>query len=432
MCGQFCAAMYGYGSSGYRDALTQWNLIPAGRRHPGKTDAPAGSLLFWGGGSAGHGHVAIADGLGNVWSIDISGAGTVSSVPAGTISSRWGLPYLGWTVPYFQGQEWEAVAIYGVDVSMFQPINFLLTTPGDGKPVDFVIIKVTEGSGWTSSRWTGQRQWAKDHGLSTGFYHFARPGNMVDQADRFLSQISLQPGDHLWFDWEDAGVSSAQKDAWISYVQGRAPGHRVGLYCNTSFWLGRDMSGFAGDGLWIATGGIPAGAPPIQSNWLIHQYSTDGGYDHDLAQFASRADMITWAQGDDMPLSADDKTWISAAIRTQVTAVVKAESYAAVFTADKVRSPDDAPANPTWAPASYLREGYLRLLEILAAEKSAGTALANILSQSQTNGSNGTAANMKLDEIRNTLAALDLSQLPADIAAKIESLKITVGFTEGT
>jgi hypothetical protein len=425
MCGQFCAAMYGYGFSGYRDAVAQWQLTPSSLKHPGAVNAPPGTLVFWGGGSAGHGHVAISDGTGSVWSIDISGPGTVSRVQAGTITSRWGLPYLGWTVPYFQNQEWEAVAIYGVDVSMFQPINFALTTPGDGKRVDFAIIKVTEGSSWVSSRWTGQRQWARDHGLSVGFYHFARPGDMIAQADRFLDQIILQPGDHLWFDWEDAGVSNAQKDAWISYVQGKAPGHRVGLYCNTSFWLNRDTTGFAGDGLWIATGGIPAGSPPIQSNWLIHQYSTAGDYDHDLAQFASRADMITWAQGDDMALSAEDKTWITNTIKAQVTAVVKAEAFAAVVNKDAVRSPNDDPANPTWALASYEREGYLRLLEILAQARTNGSSLTEIKTALTVLGTS-------LAEVKTVLSGLDLSGLPEDIAAKIESLKITVGFTEGT
>src|SRR5580765_8533973 len=78
MCGQFCAAMYGYGASGYASALVQWQQAPDGVRHPGATDAPPGALVFWGGGSQGHGHVAIADGLGSCFSIDISGPGTVS------------------------------------------------------------------------------------------------------------------------------------------------------------------------------------------------------------------------------------------------------------------------------------------------------------------------------------------------------------------
>jgi hypothetical protein len=297
------------------------------------------------------------------------------------------------------------VSIYGIDVSMFQPINFLLTTPGDGKPVSFAIIKATEGASWTSTRWTGQRQWAHDHGLSVGFYHFGRPGNMVSQADRFLNTIGdLQPGEHLWFDWEDAGVTSAQKDAWISYVQGRAPGHRVGLYCNTSFWLSRDTSGFAGDGLWIATGGIPAGQPPIKSNWLIHQYATTGDYDHNLAQFTTKADMITWAQGEDMALTAAELKLLTDTRNAvlNITSLVDGKAHGIGYYA--AHSEQDQAA---------------------------------ILKQSQTNGGSLTAvktaldaANKKLDTVGEVLASVDLSQLPAQIAAKLESLKLVVSVTE--
>lgn len=401
MCGQFCAAMYGYGFSGYTDAIAQWQSIPLSLRHGDRSEPPAGALVFWGGGSAGHGHVAISDGAGGVWSIDICGAGTVCRVPTATISNRWGLPYLGWAEPYFQGIRWQPVGIYGVDVSAYQPINFALTTPGDGKPVSFVIIKITEGMTVLNSKWTAQRQWARDHGLSVGFYHFARPGSMVDQADRFLNQVALQPGDHLWFDWEDAGVSCAQKDAWISYVQGRAPGHRVGLYCNTDFWKNRDTTSFAGDGLWIATGGIPAGAPPIQSSWLIHQYSTAGDYDHDLAQFATKADMITWAKGpEDMALSPDDKKWISAEIKSQVSALLSATS----LVDSKVHG-----------------AGYY----LAHAEKS----LTDSLAQAKANGSSLTEIKTVLAQVRDLLGTLDLSHVAADVAAKIESLKVNAAIT---
>jgi hypothetical protein len=312
--------------------------------------------------------------------------------------------------------------IKGVDVSRYQAVS------GWEAGIDFAFVKVTEGMTYVNSTWVAQRDTARAAGLVVGYYHFARPGDMVAQADFFLSKITLRPGDVIMFDWEDAGVSSSQKDAWISYVQGKT-GHRVIMYCNKNFWINRDTSGFAGDGLWIATADVPAGSPGIQSNWLIHQYSTAGNLDHDVAQFASRADMITWAGGEDVALSAEDKTWINAAIKAQVTAVIKAETFSAVLSKDAVRSPTDDPANPTWAAASYLREGYLRLLEILAEEKSARTVLASILSQSQTNGSNGSAANMKLDSIMLTLDAIDLSHLPAEIAAKLETLKFII--TEG-
>jgi len=399
MCGQFCAAMYGYGFSGYRDAVTQWAETPSSIKHAASTEAPAGALVFWGGGSAGHGHVAIADGTGSVWSIDIGGPGTVSRVSAGTIASRWGLPYLGWSAPYFQGAEWSPQMIYGVDVSAYQPINFPLVTPSDNHPVDFAIIKITEGMSTTAgqgynTKWVSQRQWARDHGLVVGFYHFARPGDMVSQADHFLSQINLAPGDVLAFDWEDTGVTNAQKDAWISYVQGRAPGHKVILYCNKDFWLNRDRTSFAGDGLWIATGGIPAGSPGIKSPWLVHQYSTSGNLDHDVAQFAGRADMLTWAGGDDMALSADDKAWIKDLFL-----------------------------------ATSLVDNKAHGLGYYAAH--AEQALATVLAQARANGTRISAAELKLDAIKTVLDGLDLSGVSDAVAEKIKTIKFIVTSEQG-
>jgi hypothetical protein len=294
--------------------------------------------------------------------------------------------------------------IYGVDVSNYQPINFALTTPGDGHPVDFAIIKVTEGTGYLNPRYTGQRQWARDHGLAVGYYHFGRPGSMVAQADYFMSKLSLAPGESLWFDWEDAGITSAQKDQWIKYVQGKLPGYRVGLYCNTSFWKSRDTSSFAGDGLWIATGGYPAGSPPVQSSWLIHQYSTAGEYDHDLAQFASRADMLDWAGGD-MALSADDKTWLTNLVKTNTQATSLVD-------------------NKTHGLGYFAAKGEKALVDVTAQAKANGNSL-TALSLALT------AANTKLDTVASVLGQLDLSQLPAEIAAKLESLRLVVSVQEG-
>jgi GH25 family lysozyme M1 (1,4-beta-N-acetylmuramidase) len=317
------------------------------------------------------------------------------------------------------------VAIYGVDVSNYQPINFALTTPGDGKRVDFAIIKITEGTGYVNPKWTGQRQWARDHNLSVGFYHFARPGSMIEQAEFFLGQVILQPGDHLWFDWEDSGISNAQKDAWISYVQGRSPGHRVGLYCNTSFWKTRDTTSFAGDGLWIATGDIPAGAPPITSPWLIHQYSTAGGYDHDVAQFATRADMITWANGDDdMAFTPEDKAWLKAEIRTAIKELV----YSQVWDQDKMIPPagQETDANPTWKPQSLVRysgeQAAVAKDQATMAKDAAAAAVAAadlILNQTRFNGG-------MISEIKGLLASIDLAQLPAELAEKLTHFKVVL------
>lgn len=317
MCGQFCAAMYGFDSSGYNTALIQWNSIPAKDKHPGDVNAPAGMLLFWG---VGQGHVAISDGAGGCWSIDISGPGTVTRVPASRITSSWGKPYLGWSLPYFQGTEWTgSVTVAGVDISDFQAAAFPVTG------LDFAFIKITEGTGYVNPKWEAQRATARQAGLVRGFYHFGRPGDMHTQVDYFLSKIILEPGDILAFDWEDPGIGSAQKDDWLRYAKSKAPGHKVILYCNRDYWLNRDASSYAGDGLWIADY-VTAGSPRIQAPWLFHQW-TDTPLDKDVGNFASRAALKTWAgtPEDDMPLTAADlqaiKSIVAAAVPTTADAV---------------------------------------------------------------------------------------------------------------
>jgi hypothetical protein len=104
MCDQFVARAWGYSSSGYPRAIDHWFAVPANLKHPGDANAPPGSLMFWQGGSAGAGHVALSLGGGNIISTDQPVSGLVSSVPASNITNGWHEQYLGWTEPYFQGQ----------------------------------------------------------------------------------------------------------------------------------------------------------------------------------------------------------------------------------------------------------------------------------------------------------------------------------------
>jgi hypothetical protein len=406
MCGQFCAVMYGYGASGYVDAWTQWRQIPSALKHPGAVDAPPGALLFWSGGSAGHGHVAVADGNGSCFSIDIAGAGTVSLAPVRLINQLWGLPYLGWSDPYFQGQEWSPVMIYGLDVAAFQSATVPSRTPSDNKPVDFCFIKATQGTSYINPRMAGQAASARAQGMVVGFYHFLEKGNVNAQIDYFLKNAVSAEGDLFAIDWETNPATStyptnADKDAAVKRVQALRPTHRCLLYCNTSFWEGIDTTSFAGDGLWIATAGYAAGKPPIASAWAMHQYSTAGDYDHDVAAFDSRDALRAWAGGGtDVALTADDKAWITAQLTA--TSLVDGKTHG---------------------------QGYY----LAHAEQN----IAAVLKQSQTNGGSLTAvktalteANTKLDTVAAVLTSLDLSQVPAEVAAKIEGLKLVVTVEE--
>jgi len=128
-----------------------------------------------------------------------------------------------------------------------------------------------------------------------GYYHYAHGIRNISEADYFLSRVTPAAGEMLAFDWEDSDVSDAEKDAWIRYVQSKAPGHRVVLYCNRDYWLNRDSTSFVGDGLWIADPGAAAGHPRVQHAWTFHQYSSAGGMDRNVGDFADRAALKVWA-----------------------------------------------------------------------------------------------------------------------------------------
>ena len=181
------------------------------------------------------------------------------------------------------------MTVKGIDVASFQSSTY--STTG----LAFVMVKATEGTSYVNPRHAAQVAHARAAGLVVGHYHFSRPGSLTAQATYFLKHAAAKAGDILAFDWEDTGVSGTDKDNWIKHVQASAAGHRVVLYCNRDFWLNRDHTSFAGDGLWIADPDASAGHPRVEHAWTFHQYSSSGGLDRDLGNFASRAALGTWA-----------------------------------------------------------------------------------------------------------------------------------------
>ncbi|MEV6316560.1 glycoside hydrolase family 25 protein [Streptomyces sp. NPDC051776] len=181
------------------------------------------------------------------------------------------------------------MTVKGVDVASYQPTDY------STKGLDFVFIKITEGRTYTNPKWVAQRRTAREADLVTGFYHFVRPGSMTAQADYFMSRINLVRGDMLVLDWEDTGVTNAQKDSWIKYVQRKRPHTRVLLYCSRDFWLNRDTTSFAGDGLWIANHNGKPGEPGIKHPWRFHQYKTTP-LDTDIGRFDDKAALREWAR----------------------------------------------------------------------------------------------------------------------------------------
>lgn len=181
------------------------------------------------------------------------------------------------------------MTVHGVDVSSYQSTSF--ATAGLG----FAFVKATEGTNYLNPHYAAQVAHSRAAGLVVGHYHFGKHGNSIGQADYFLSRISLKAGDILAFDWEAAGVTQAERDAFMKHVKAKAPGHRVVLYCDVDYWTHHDSENYAGDGLWIADPNHPAGHPSVRHPWVFHQYSWSGGIDRNVANFASVAALKTWA-----------------------------------------------------------------------------------------------------------------------------------------
>ena len=198
---------------------------------------------------------------------------------------------------------------------------------------------------------------ARDAGLVVGHYHFVRPGDMKAQADRFLKVAAPLAGEFLALDWEDAKVSCADKDTFLKHLQSKAGGRKVLLYCNTSFWLNKDTTSFAADGLWIAKYGGKPGSPGIEHEWLMHQH-TDSPIDTSVTKCASRTAMKSWAAPKTTPKPAPPKE----------KPVPVPQTFKDVWSVDAVPAPPSAStykANPTWKAGAYLLEMYERISELL-------------------------------------------------------------------
>ncbi|MEU6439890.1 glycoside hydrolase family 25 protein [Streptomyces sp. NPDC047046] len=185
------------------------------------------------------------------------------------------------------------MAVKGIDVSSHQE-SF------DADGMAFVFVKATEGRTYTNSRQRAQAKRARDAGCVVGFYHFLWPGNIQAQAEYFVEQCASVPYDLLACDWEYTGdgtaASNKEKDQFLKAVQKlRGSNHRVLLYCNRDFWLNRDTTSFAADGLWIADYNGKPGKPGIKAPWRIHQYTSEP-IDTNIGNWEDRPALKKWAK----------------------------------------------------------------------------------------------------------------------------------------
>lgn len=191
----------------------------------------------------------------------------------------------------------------GIDISKWQSVG-----TGD-QAADFVIIKATEGDGYTDPSCDAHYQRAKSQGKLLGVYHFARPdlGNSAEaEADWFVSQIQGYIGEAvLVLDWEVQQWRTDWAKAFLDRVYAKT-GVKPLIYMSASPVNSYDWSAVAGAdyGLWIA--GYPAkynvpnppepaeGEMPFGTGawgfWAIWQYtSSAGSLDRDVANMTREA-----------------------------------------------------------------------------------------------------------------------------------------------
>ena len=174
---------------------------------------------------------------------------------------------------------------------------------------DFVIVKVTEGTGYINPFWQQQAEATLAAGKRLGLYLFANDEDPSEQARFFLDRAKSYAGRAtFWLDWEADAIGLGPGPALTILNQMAAEtGSTPGIYLNGQGMESGDWSAVAGRfPLWYAGGPNYASygqaysdpATPTVPYWggnvLIHQYTEDGylpGYNShlDLDRLRDRA-----------------------------------------------------------------------------------------------------------------------------------------------
>src|SRR5579859_8016055 len=87
-----------------------------------------------------------------------------------------------------------------IDLSHWNAPPFFSTIIKDG--IYGVIHKCSQGLDYLDKRYEERCNMARIQGLAWGAYHFGTAANPVQQADYFLDNAGLKPGELMALDWE--------------------------------------------------------------------------------------------------------------------------------------------------------------------------------------------------------------------------------------
>lgn len=156
-------------------------------------------------------------------------------------------------------------------------------------PGDFVIIKATEGIGYTDPDCDANYQQSKGAGKKLGVYHFARPDgnpNGADEAGWFVSQIQGYIGEAVLVLDLEVNPNPSWAKAFLDRVF-ELTRVRPLIYMNASTANAHDWSSVWTDySLWVADYGMnmpqngytPSQSVSVNGNWTIAmwQYTSQG------------------------------------------------------------------------------------------------------------------------------------------------------------
>ena len=177
----------------------------------------------------------------------------------------------------------KGYTVYGIDISHHQgDINWNRLkngTPGE-PPISFVYIKATEGSSHNDTRFAKNWKAAKKNGFVRGAYHyFGTRTSGEQQAKKFISKVSLEPGDlPPMVDVEDEPKNAAayrlELKKFITALE-KHYGVKPIIYTYKKFHERHiDNALFEGYPLWIARYNV--NEPGIDNEWIIWQCTENG------------------------------------------------------------------------------------------------------------------------------------------------------------
>jgi GH25 family lysozyme M1 (1,4-beta-N-acetylmuramidase) len=169
--------------------------------------------------------------------------------------------------------------IYGIDISKHQgTVNY----DAVANAVDFVIIKATEGFGYTDPMFKTNQSKFRTKDILLGYYHFARPdlkNSATKEADWFADTVGkLLEGEIMVLDFEvDCAEPVAWCKAFLEQVERRV-NFKPLIYLNLATVRAYDWSSVIQNnyGLWLAFWDYDKNAAAPSNKWgvtAMRQYS---------------------------------------------------------------------------------------------------------------------------------------------------------------